>query len=205
MAPQDFSLFIEPPIPSSNRVKSSSNFIESPVKTTKRKVEQNQFISPQRQTKRARASDFIASPNASTQATSRGSSRRRDRLRKSCKNRDVTPIRQCTDWEGICDGGLYSDGGGFEGGFGESSPEKGYVVKDTIDWSITGDEVEELKRKVVPAYWELLLNSANAVVRVTKRLYILQDWNRLGFLLVTNQYIYQADMHRNGSTGMFTE
>ena len=47
-----------------------------------------------------------------------------------------------------------SDGGG---GFGNSSPERVspkrvYRVVNGIDWSITGDDVEELKSKVVPMY-----------------------------------------------------
>ena len=86
---------------------------------------------------------------------------------------------------GNYDSGFDDNGGGFS----QSSPVKDYPVKDTIDWSITSDEIETLKAKVVPIYWELLLESANTVVRVTERLYILQDWNRLGYLMITSQIV----------------
>jgi hypothetical protein len=55
-------------------------------------------------------------------------------------------------------------------------------AKDNIDWSTTGEKVEMLKAKVLPIYWKSLLGSPNGVVWVTKRLYILQDWDRTGFL-----------------------
>jgi hypothetical protein len=78
------------------------------------------------------------------------------------------------------------DVGGFGdngGSFGDCSPEK---ARDIIDWSITSNEVERLKSQVVPLYWELLLESVNSIVRVTERLYIVQDWNNKGYLKVTS-------------------
>ena len=95
-----------------------------------------------------------------------------------------------SDRDGFGDG--YSDGGGFDdddGGFGESSPEKDHGVVDGIDWSITCDDVGELRSKMMPPYWESLLDSPFGAVRVTERLYILQNWHRLGYLMITNQYI----------------
>ena len=85
---------------------------------------------------------------------------------------------------------LGHDGGGFGengGSFGDCSPEKARL--DIIDWSITSNEVERLKSQVVPLYWELLLESVNSIVRVTDRLYILQDWNNKGYLKVKSQFI----------------
>ena len=87
------------------------------------------------------------------------------------------------------DGG-YSDGAGYDGGgFGDSSPEKCHGVMDGIDWRITSDDVEELKSKAVPEYWESLLDFPFGVVRVTERLYILKDWNPMGYLMVIYRYI----------------
>jgi hypothetical protein len=81
------------------------------------------------------------------------------------------------------------DGGGFFNGDDNESPEKGNGVKDGIDWSVKDKEVERLKAKVVPVYWESLLDTPNSVVKVTERLYIVRDWDRLGNLTVTPQYI----------------
>lgn len=76
------------------------------------------------------------------------------------------------------------------GDFGGWSPEKDCGVKDDIDWNIASHEMEMLKSKIVPINWELLLESANSMVRViTNHLYILQDWNHLTYLMVTDQYI----------------
>ena len=75
---------------------------------------------------------------------------------------------------------------------------------DGIDWSITGDDVEELRSKAVREYWESLLDSPFSVVRVTERLYILKDWHPMGYLMV-HIPMYQTNLPRNTSTGMFTE
>ena len=83
----------------------------------------------------------------------------------------------------------YSDGSGFNDdyrGFRESSLEKGYRVVDGIDWTIIYNDVGELRSKVMLVYWESLLDSPFGTVRVTERLYILQDWYRLGYLIVIN-------------------
>jgi len=62
-------------------------------------------------------------------------------------------------------------------------------VKDGIDWSVKDKEVERLKAKVVPVYWESLLDTLYSMVWVTEHLYILRDWDCLGNLTVTLQYI----------------
>ena len=181
MAGQRSHRFIESPIPHSKRPISPSNFIESPIKVSKGRIAGNLVASPQ-QIKTPRASDFIASP-VSGLPTAIKISTKRNRPSNPVepqKRRNVNSV-SVTDY----DDRFY----GADGGFGEWSPERDYGIKDTVDWSITSDEIEVLKSKVVPIYWELLLESANTVVRVTERLYILQDWNRLGYLMVTGQFI----------------
>jgi hypothetical protein len=186
MASHDFSCFVEPPVLSSKPVKSSSRFVESPVKVTKRRNEEN-FVSPYRPTKLRRHPDFVESPTWT--APRKSSSTKRDRLRRPAKPQE----KKSVDPESLCDSdGGYSDGDGFcdnSAGFGDSSSEKCYGVMDGIDWSITGDDVEELKSNAVPEYWESLLDSPFGVVRVTERLYILKDWHPMGYLMVTCQYI----------------
>ena len=71
---------------------------------------------------------------------------------------------------------------GFDDGGG--SPERGYGFVNGIDWSITGDDVEELRSKVVREYWESLLDSPFSIVRVTERLYILKDWHSMDYLMI---------------------
>ena len=70
-----------------------------------------------------------------------------------------------------------------------SLQKRGNGVKDGIDWSIKDKEVERLKAKVLPVYWESLLDTPNSAIRVTERLYVLRDWDHLGNLTVTLQYI----------------
>src|ERR1700685_4518635 len=190
MPTQDRLSFVAPPVRSSKRVKaSSSRFVESPVKATKRRNAED-FVSPRRPTKRRRRSDFV---EPRTQPAPRTiSSRKRDRHRRSAtkprerKNVDSVSLG---DGDGDGDGG-YSDGAGYDGGgFADSSPEKCHGVMDGIDWRITGDDIDELKSKAVPEYWESLLDSPFGVVRVTERLYILKDWHPLGYLMVTDRCI----------------
>ena len=57
-------------------------------------------------------------------------------------------------------------------------------MEDVIDWNITSHEIVDLKVKIVPMHWEKLQTVVHAIVRVTSRLYILQDWNRFGYLMV---------------------
>jgi hypothetical protein len=183
MASQDFCSFIEPRILSSKSIKSPSDFIESPVRGLKHRIEGNLVVSPHRQIKRRGPSDFIAPPVSTVPAPIKTSSKKRDIPDKGVKprkKRHVQPISPIDHNDGFDDD---------SGGFGDWSPEDDHEVKDTIDWSIAGDEIEMLKSKVIPIYWEFLLETANSVVRVTERLYILQDWNRLGYLMVTDNYI----------------
>jgi len=85
-----------------------------------------------------------------------------------------------------------------------SSPEKASEPNDVIDWTVTGNEVEILKAKVVPKYWELLVSVAHAVVRVTKWFYILQDWNWFGYLMILTHCNF-VNFIRTVNISMFTE
>jgi hypothetical protein len=182
--PKEVPWFVEPPIlPSKSKV-SSTNFIESPVKVTKRHKENYEIFSPYRPTKRPKTYDFVESA-LSTQSKSRRTYRKT--AKKPVKPRKKKSIEAVfsEDGGGFSDwGGDYNDGGDYDG-----SPEKCNTIKDGIDWSITDEEVERLKAKVVPLYWESLLDSPNSVVRVTERLYVLRDWNRSGYLMVTAHYM----------------
>jgi len=195
MASHDFHSFIEPPVLSSRRA-TSPNFIESPVKLTKRQNEEN-FISPYRPPKQQpTVYDFIESPNQP--APRKRSSTKRDRPRRPVKPREKKNV----DHESSKDDGGYSELGGL--GEGGGSPEKGYGFMDGINWGITGDDVEQLRSKAVQEYWESLLDSPFGAVRVTDRLYILKDWHPMGYLMV-HIPLYQTNLPRNASTGMFTE
>ena len=70
------------------------------------------------------------------------------------------------------------------------SPKKDFNAEDGIDWNITGDDIANLQTKIVPKYWENLQNVVHAVVRITPRLYVLQDWNRFGYLMVFKLYVF---------------
>ena len=184
MTPQDFPSFIEPPIPSSRQ--RSLIIFDPPEKVTKKRNEED-LISPYRPTKRRKGYDFSES-SVCRKSKSRCTSRKG--AKKPAKTRKKKPQ---DDLESFGDGGGFSDGGGDYHGRGDyhgggdyhSSPEKCIGVKDVINWSVTGEEVEMLKVEVVPIYWEALLGSPNSVIRVTERLYILRDWDRSGFLMVT--------------------
>ena len=94
--------------------------------------------------------------------------------------------------------GFDDDGQGF------LSPNEDYKMEDVIDWSITSHEVIDLKVKIVPMYWEKLQTVVHAIVRVMSCLYILQDWNRFGYLMVC-KLLYLFNKCRSTSTSTFTE
>jgi len=78
---------------------------------------------------------------------------------------------------------VLDDDGGFEDwiAFDDSSPCK---ARDNIDWTISLEDVEKLKLEFLPSYWEQLSFNVNSIVRVTERLYIVQDWHKDGRLKV---------------------
>ena len=59
----------------------------------------------------------------------------------------------------------------------------------SIRSGLTGSNLVILGREMTFGGRESLLDSPNSVVWVTERLYILLDWNRLGNLMATSQYI----------------
>jgi hypothetical protein len=178
MIPQDLPSFIEPPVRSS-KPKSSSSILESPVKVTKkRRLQENEIVSPHRPRKRNKTYDFVESPKSI-----------QNKIYYTNQRRPVKP-RKKKYIESVSFG---DDDGFFNGDYidyedynksPEKSPEKDNGMKDGIDWNVKDKEVERLKAKVVPVYWESLLDTPNSVVRVTERLYILRDWDRLGNLMV---------------------
>jgi hypothetical protein len=179
MMPQDRDSLFEPPLP---RLQKTSVIFESPLKYTRKRTEEDLF-SPDRPTKRCKKTyEFVDSAHC-TQSKTRCTTRKRSKKpAKPRKKKDVDVVS-------FGDGGGFADGGGdYNGGEDYSdSPTRRNGVKDSINWNVTGEEVEMLKAKVVPIYWESLLGSPNGVIRVTKRLYILRDWDRSGFLMVRPQ------------------
>jgi hypothetical protein len=184
MIPQDRDSFFEPPLP---RLRKTPIIFASPLKCTRKRKED--LFSQDRPTKRCKTYEFVNSAHC-TQNKSRSTTQQRSK--KPAKPRKKKDIDVVFDGDGggfAVGGGDYSDG--EDNGLGDynESPTRRDGVKDSINWSITGEEVEMLKAKVMPIYWESLLGSPSGAIRMTKRLYILQDWDRSGFLMVGPPYI----------------
>jgi len=180
MMPQHRDSLFEPSLP---RLHKTSVLFESPLKNTEKRKKYDLF-SPDRPTKRCRTYGFVDNADCThskTRSTSRMRSKKPARPRKK-KDIDVETFED-DDGYGH-ESGDYNEKRGYN-----HSPRRHNEVKDNIDWSITGDEVERLKAKVVPIYWESLLGCPNGVILVTKRLYILRDWDRSGCLMVISQYV----------------
>lgn len=81
---------------------------------------------------------------------------------------------------------MLDDDGGFEDciAFDNSDNSFPSKAKDNIDWTISLEDVEKLKLDFLPSYWEQLSFNVNSIVRVTERLYIVQDWHKDGRLKV---------------------
>jgi hypothetical protein len=201
MTPSKLYSFIQPPVQSLKR-SVPSTFIQSPVKRQKSNAHDSLFSSSQK-IKQPVASDLIA-PNISTTKHRSKQSRSRQSA-KSRKSKDVSSSQNheitveidegFRDDRGTGDDGYFGDNGGYE----ERSPEK---VNDILDWSVTSMDVDRLKAKIIPIYWESLLASVNSIVQVTERLYILQDWNHKGYLKVINQWIMLIFIEASISTSL---
>jgi hypothetical protein len=164
--------FIEPPTLLNKCPRSPSTFFQSPVKRRGVITQADYFISPPRRTRPP--PDFIAPNNP---VTIKRSFQKRVASRKpppAHKSKEVYPA-----WTEDQNPG-FGDNGGFE----NWSPMQ---PRDNIDWSITNLDIEEMKSHVIPLYWELLLESLNSIVRVTERLFILQEWDYKGHLKVKTQ------------------
>ena len=119
-----------------------------------------------------------ASGHYKTPSKKRSRPGKREKPRKKALVTKDDDSIQISHFDNEFDGFAWNDGG-------FPSPAQEDNINDVIDWSITGDEIENLKAKVVPMYWEKLRNAVHAVVRITVRLYVVQDWNRFGYLMVT--------------------
>jgi hypothetical protein len=68
MTPRDLPSFVEPPVWSS-KPKSFSLILESPVKVTKKRMQENEIVSPHRPRKRPKTSNFVESPKSTQSKT----------------------------------------------------------------------------------------------------------------------------------------
>ena len=64
--------------------------------------------------------------------------------------------------------------------------EKGdYNRTDEINWDVRDEQVNKLKTRLLPNYWESLQEAPCSIIRISTRLYLIQDWNvRFGYLIV---------------------
>src|SRR5579859_3102879 len=167
--------FIEPPIRPIKRRSSFINFIQSPAKRAKTASKFDDFITPARRGAKAPSPDFIA-PRQSV-LTIKRHPRKSVQCRNASKARQLPATTPPLAALGEVD---FVDWGGVE----DSSP---YKAKDNIDWTVSAEDVEKLKLELLPCYWEKLTINVNSIVRVTERLYIIQDWYRHGYLRVQIQ------------------
>ena len=179
MISQDHDSLFEPPLP---RLRKISVIFESPLKYTRKHKKEDLFSPDRPKKKRCKTYEFIDNTHYTqnkTQCTTRKCSKKPAKPRKK-KDVDVVFFG---DDDGFADeDGDYNDGEDYN-----DSPIRCNGVKDSINWSVIDEEVEMLKAKVMPIYWESLLGSPNDMIRVTKHLYILRDWDRSGFLMIRSQ------------------
>lgn len=106
------------------------------------------------------------------------------------------------------DGFIGPDNGGFigpdDGSGGFPSLARDYDVDNNINWTLTTHNIETMKEKLVPEYWERLQFEVYAAVRVTTRLYVLQDWDLSGYLKVLAM-MNSSYMSRSVNIYTFTE
>lgn len=191
MTAQDLPSFIEPPVRPKSRP--SPLVVEPPVRPMKRRMEKCEIVSPARPIKRAKSYDLVEPQYVHSKSHS--IKRRRTKRAKRDKKQVLTSVFCGND--GLVSFGNNRDDGGFtdldghhiDSGDYNRSPEMDNGVKDGIDWSTTTGDVEVLKARVIPFYWDSLLEFPSGVVKVTERLYIIRDWHRSGYLMVATAYI----------------
>ena len=190
---QPLHQFIKSPVRPIKRPPSPSTYLQSPVKR-RTTPDIDRFIAPPPRFDQSPPPPNFITPNNTAIRVKRRFRKfvRSKKLQKSSEQNDATRLPALQDEEFD-----FTDSGGFEG-FG--SPVKAH---DCIDWSITTYDLEKLKLEILPSYWEHLLDSVNSIVRVTQRLYILQDWNYKGHLVVKSNCIQLID--RLNSIGISTE
>ena len=202
MSSQNFHGLIDTPIKVPEVSQSISNLIQSPINVPHLSI--SSLIESPLPTHPGKVpAGLIASPIFNLPAA-----KSKKRIRswpskhpKRAKKIHVATLKQGIEASPSYDGfgmGFDDDGQGF------LSPNEDYKMEDVIDWSITSHEVIDLKVKIVPMYWEKLQTVVHAIVRVTSRLYILQDWNRFGYLMVC-KLLYLFNQCRSTSTSTFTE
>ena len=165
------------------------NIVQSPIKVPSPRASQL-IASPLPEYHVANPSNLVAPPILNFETYSKRPSKRRKGVKKLEK-----PLQQDhrSLETGFVDDGGFPDDNEFGRGLNDdgsrciSSPPES-CMKDTIDWRISGEEVAELKARLVPMYWEKLKDVIHAVVRVTGRLYVLQDFHRFGYLMVTQLF-----------------
>ena len=60
-----------------------------------------------------------------------------------------------------------------------------YNRTDKINWDVHDEQVNKLKTRLLPNYWESLQEAPCSIIRISTRLYLIQDWNvRFGYLIV---------------------
>jgi len=60
-----------------------------------------------------------------------------------------------------------------------------YNRTDEINWDVHDEQVNKLKTRLLPNYWESLQEAPCSIIRISTRLYLIQDWNvRFGYLIV---------------------
>src|SRR5579859_2181271 len=168
--------FIASPLRPTKRPPSPSAYIEPPIKHRSTVTDVNRFIMPPLSVDQPLPSNFIASHDPAIQVTRRARRSVRPKIRQ-----EVQKLKK------VCAPAPDNFQIGFDdaGRFGDWSEDRSLVkAQDSINWSITMCDLEKLKLDILHCYWELLLNSLNSVVRVTQRLYVLQDWNYKGHLVV---------------------
>ena len=168
---QSLDRFVKSPVRPIKRRRSPSSYVQSPIKRRTPAVDTNRFVAPPLRFPQSHPAPNFVAPN------NPGAIRVKRRLRRHVRYKrpqNATPPPALQD-EDVTDVGGFGDFGGFD------SPVK---AQDNIDWTITSCDLEKLKLEILPCYWEHLLDSVNSIVRVTQRLYILQDWNYKGHLVV---------------------
>ena len=190
--------FVEPPVSFRKLPTRPSRFHESSIKRRRPTTLPNHFISSPRKASQPNVSpsNFVA-PNGSV--TMKILKKRPPRRQvqpgnpsKSFKAKEVTSTQL---WDHPTD---FHHDGEFE----TFSPVK---PRDNIDWSISSAEIEELQLRVVPYYWQLLVESFCSIVRVTDRLYILQNWDYKKQQLKVHTWMRKINLQRLISIDMYSE
>jgi hypothetical protein len=170
--------FIQSPIRPFKRRRSFTELVDSPVKRRKADRRPEDLITPPQRGGKAPSPDFIA-PRPQLPLVLPIKKRR---IRKPEQYKKAPKEGQTAR---ASPQAVVDDEGGFDDwrAFDDSSPSK---AKDNIDWTISLEDVEKLKLELLPSYWEQLSLNLNSIIRVTERLYIVQEWHKGGRLKVCN-------------------